>query len=101
MISIATYIKKLSILALASVLMACGNSEEKKTKYMEEGKHLFEAGEFKKAQLSFKNVLQIDPKHIEARYQSAEVASKLGELQAAVGNYQAVIGQDPKHLMSG
>ena len=92
--------KKLLIVALISMLTACGGSEERKAKYMEEGKQLFTEGDYKKAQLSFKNVLQIDPKDIEARYQMAEALSKLGELQPAVGQYLAVIGEDPKHLMS-
>jgi tetratricopeptide (TPR) repeat protein len=93
-------LKKLSIVALVCLLTACGGSDERKTKYMEEGKQLFAAGDFQKAKLSFKNVLQIDPKHIDARYQLGETASKLGELQDAVNQYLAIINQDPKHLMS-
>ena len=93
-------LKKLSIVVLVSLLTACGGSEERKSKYMEEGKQLFAAGDYKKAQLSYKNVLQIDPKHIEARFQMAESLSKLGEVQEAVSHYLAVIGQDPKHVMS-
>ena len=79
-------LKKLFIVALLSLLTACGGSEERKAKYMAEGKQLFAAGDYQKAQLSFKNVLQIDPKDIEARYQMAEALSKLGEIQNAVGS---------------
>ena len=57
--------KKLFIVALVSLLTACGGSEERKAKYMVEGKQLFASGDYQKAQLSFKNVLQIDPKDIE------------------------------------
>ncbi|WP_262963887.1 tetratricopeptide repeat protein [Methylobacter psychrophilus] len=92
--------KKLLIVAMVGLLAACGGAEERKAKYMDEGKQLFTAGDYQKAQLSFKNVLQIDPKDVEARYQMAEALSKLGEIQNAVGQYMAVIGEDPKHLMS-
>ena len=92
--------KKLLVVALVSLLTACGGSEERKAKYMEEGSKLFTAGDYQKAQLSFKNVLQMDPKDVEARYQMAESLSKLGELQNAVSQYMAVIGEDPKHLLS-
>lgn len=94
-------LRNLLVLCLASVfLIACGGSEERKAKYMEEGKQLFREGNYEKAHLAFKNVLQIDPKDIESRYQMAEALSKLGEIQKAVGQYQAVINEDPKHLMS-
>ncbi len=92
--------RKILVLALAGLLVACGGSEERKAKYMEEGKHLYDEGNYKKALLSYKNVLQIDPKDAEARYQLAESTSKLGEIEAAVGQYRAVIDLDPKHLMS-
>ncbi|MDD5579703.1 MAG: tetratricopeptide repeat protein [Methylobacter sp.] len=94
-------LRSLIVLCLASVLlMACGGSEERKAKYMEEGKQLFLEGNYEKAHLAFKNVLQIDPKDIESRYQMGEALSKLGEIQKAAGQYMAVIQEDPKHLMS-
>jgi tetratricopeptide (TPR) repeat protein len=93
-------LKKLFIVALVTLLTACGGSDERKAKYMAEGKQLVAAGDYKKAQLSFKNVLQIDPKDLEAHYQIAETSTKLGELQNAVSEYLAVINNDPKHLMS-
>jgi Tfp pilus assembly protein PilF len=100
MIPIVPDLKKLLIVALVAVLTACGGSDERKAKYLAEGKQLFAAGDYKKAQLSFKNVLQIDPKDLEAHYQMAETSSKLGEIQNAVSEYLAVISNDPKHLMS-
>jgi len=66
MLPIAPLSKKLLILALVSMLAACGGSEERKANYMKEGKQLFDAGDYQKAMLSYKNVLQIDPKDVEA-----------------------------------
>ena len=93
-------LKQIAVVSLMGLLMACGGSGERKIKYMNEGKRLYESGDYQKAQLSFKNVLQIDPKDLEARYQMGEAESKLGEIQHAVNQYLAVINEDPKHLMS-
>ncbi len=97
---IRSYSKKLLIGIMVSGLLACGGSEERKAKYMEEGKQLFKEGNYEKAKLAFKNVLQIDPKDVESRFQMAESLSKLGDIQAAVGQYMAVIGEAPNHIMS-
>ena len=85
MLTIVPLSKKLLILALVGMLVACGGSEERKAKYMEEGKQLLAEGNYQKAMLSYKNVLQIDPKDVDARYQMAEAQSKLGELQGEIG----------------
>jgi tetratricopeptide (TPR) repeat protein len=93
-------LRNLMLFLLVSALIACGGKEERKAKYMAEGKTLFKAGNYEKAKLAFKNVLQIDPKDTESRFQMAESLSKLGDVQTAVGHYMAVINEDPKHLMS-
>jgi len=100
MMSIWHFSKKIVLVLAVSSLVACGGSEERKAKYMEEGKQLFKEGNYEKAKLAFKNVLQIDPKDIESRYEMAESLSKLGDIQNAVGQYMAVIGEAPKHVMS-
>lgn len=100
MVSIRHFSKKLLIVFMVNALLACGGSEERKAKYMEEGKQLFKEGNYEKAKLAFKNVLQIDPKDVESRYEMAESLSKLGDIQNAVGQYMAVIGEAPKHVMS-
>lgn len=100
MTSPTSLIKNLAVLTLAASLVACSGSEERKAKYLDEGKKLFAAGDYKKAQISFKNVLQIDPKNVEARYEMAETSRQLGDLQGAVGQYLAVVGEDPKHSMA-
>ena len=92
--------KKITLVSAVCLLVACGGSEERKSRYMQEGKQLFTEGNYQKAMLSYKNVLQIDPKDPEARYQMAEALNKMGELQNAVSQYLAVIGEDPKHVMS-
>ena len=53
--------KKITLVSAVCLLVACGGSEERKSRYMQEGKQLFTEGNYQKAMLSYKNVLQIDP----------------------------------------
>jgi len=100
MMSIWHVLRVVVISLFLITLLACGGKEERKAKYMEEGKLLLQEGKYEKAKLAFKNVLQIDPKDIESRYQIAETMNKLGEIKSAVGHYMVVITQEPKHLMA-
>ena len=78
-----TILRNLGIAVLTTGLVACDGADERKAKYMEEGSQLFQAGDYEKAQLAYKNVLQIDPKHWESRYQMAETLSKQGKIENA------------------
>ena len=60
---------------MISGLAACGGAEDRKAKYFERGKELFEQGNYVKSELEFKNVLQIDPKQAEARNQQVAIRS--------------------------
>lgn len=93
-------LRNLGIAVLATGLMACNGAEERKAKYMDEGKQLFQAGDYEKAQLAFKNVLQIDPKDWESRYQMAETYSKQGKIENAFKEYNTVVAYDENHVMA-
>jgi len=54
-------------LLLSTVLLGCGDAEEQKAKYLDRGKSFYAEENFEKARVEFKNVLQIDPKDVEAR----------------------------------
>ncbi len=81
-------------------LVACGDVEERKAKYMQQGNELFAEGRYDKALLAFKNVLQIDPKDSESRLQLAETLAKQGSLREAFAHYRAIIAADEGHVMS-
>ena len=53
---------------MLAAMLACGSREEKKMKLFEKGKTLYEQGDYVKAQLEFKNALQIDPKYADGYY---------------------------------
>jgi tetratricopeptide (TPR) repeat protein len=90
-------LKKLAPVLLAVTLAACGGAEDRKAAYMEKGQALYDAGDFDKARLEFKNVLQIDPKDIPSRFMLAQTLEKLQDWRGAAGHYLGVIEADPTH----
>jgi tetratricopeptide (TPR) repeat protein len=90
----------LVLVTLAAALVACSGSEAKKAKFMEKGKALIEAGDYKMARLEFKNALQIDPKLVEAHYLLGMVALKEKDFKAAMGSLNKAVSLDPNHLSS-
>jgi Tfp pilus assembly protein PilF len=65
------HIKVLSLallVGMTSMLISCGGAEDRKAKYFESGMELYEEGNYVKARLEFRNVLQIDPKDVEGLF---------------------------------
>ena len=85
-------------LVTLTLLVACGDAEEQKAKYLERGKTYFAEENFEKARVEFKNVLQIDPKNIEARYMLAQIHEEKRNFRAAFKNYLRVVEEDPAHV---
>jgi len=83
---------------LVLVLAGCGGADERKASYMDRGAQLVEEGNFEKAQLEFKNALQIDPKDADAHYQLGLILEKLGEWRPAMSQFLAVIKLDKTHV---
>lgn len=92
--------KDIAIAVLICGLAACNGADERKAKYMEEGLQLMKEGDYEKAQLAFKNVIQIDPKHWESHYQIAEAFSKQGKIENAFKEYNAIVANDDNHVMA-
>ena len=92
--------KHICLVLLFVALTACGGAEGRKSAYMQKGQGFFDSGSYEKARVEFKNVLQIDPKDVPARYMLAQTLEKLGDIRGAAGFYLAVIEADPKHRES-
>ena len=87
------------VLSLAIVsLIGCGGAEDRKAKHFERAKSLYEQGNYVKARLEFKNVLQIDPKHVESLYMLGQVAESEQDFAAAYRNYNRAVKLDPEHV---
>ena len=64
---------------------------------MQKAQTLYAEGNYEKARLEYKNVLQIDPKDVPARFGLAQTLEKLQDWRGAAGMYLAVIEADPSH----
>jgi len=73
----------LAIAIVATLLAACGDSNEREAKYLKRGEALFESGEYEKARLEFKNAAQIKPTSPEVRYRLGLVDEAEGDLRNA------------------
>jgi len=85
-----------AIMAVA-MLLACGGPEEKKLKFYNKGKALFEKGDYVKAKLELKNALQIDPKYADAYYMFGMVALRTQDFKGAYGNFLKVVELSPQN----
>ena len=99
--SFSCAVKAFSSLLIIASLVACGGAEERKEKYLSKSRAYLEAKDYDKARIEAKNVLQIDPKNVEAYYivgkiheannqfvkAMGEVASKYGYTLADLGFY--------------
>lgn len=91
-------ISRLVIAALTISLASCGGAAERKAKYLEKGQLLYEQGNYEKAQLELRNVLQIDPKDSQARFLLGKVLEQKQEYPKAAGHYLALIEQNPNSV---
>ena len=83
-----------TLMLVTILLMACGGKEERKAAYMERGKAYLAENNYGKANIEFKNVIQIDPKTAEAIYLIGVIAEKRKNWRAAFNNYQRAFNLD-------
>src|ERR1044071_9235419 len=72
-------------------LAGCGGADARRATHMERGEKYYAEGNYEKARVEFRNALQITPNDAQARYMSARVAERLGDIRGAAGLYQSVI----------
>lgn len=88
----------LAVLLVTAHLAGCGGVDDRKAAYLKRGQELVEQGDYEKARLEFRNVLQIDPKDLHAHFALAKVLEKLENWQAALVEYQRVLRLDEQHV---
>ena len=74
------------LIALAFIAIGCSSDGEKKASHLEKGETYFEIGEYKSAELEFRNAIQIDPEFVDAYERLGETYLKLGDPRGAFRN---------------
>lgn len=85
------------LVVMTMLMISCADVEENKGRYFEKGLQEFSAGEYEKARLNFKNILQIDPNDADARYYLGFTFEKMENYPKAVNNYREALNQNPSH----
>jgi Flp pilus assembly protein TadD len=86
------------VVTVAVLLSGCGGAKSRLASHMKRGQDYFQAGDFAKASVEFRNAMQIDPKDPQARVKAAEAAEKQGQLRGAYGLLQSVVEDHPENV---
>jgi tetratricopeptide (TPR) repeat protein len=89
----------LGIVALIAVMItvSCSGPEQKKAKFYNKGKALYEKAEYAKARLEFKNAIQIDVKYADAYHMLGMTALRSGDPRGAYGSFSKAVELNPQH----
>jgi len=85
-------------LTVILTLSACGGGEGRQQEYLERAQGHLEAGNYDKAKVDIKNVLQINPNNAEAYYLMALVEEREQNWQPMFGNLSKAVELVPAHL---
>ncbi len=78
--------------------MGCASDEEKKAEHLKKGQGYFESGEFKSADIEFKNAVQLDPKSVDGYIHLGRTAMKLGQAREAFNAFMNASKLDPDNI---
>lgn len=79
-------------------LCSCSSKEDKKAAHIQKGNDYFEAEEYKKAEIEFKNALQIDGTDIPTQIKLGNTFMKLGQVKQAFSVFSAVEKKEPDNI---
>ncbi|HWW78038.1 MAG TPA: tetratricopeptide repeat protein [Steroidobacteraceae bacterium] len=86
----------LAVFATLVALAGCGNSHSRYESHMARARQYLAAGNLDKANIEFRNALQIEPHNADALYFNGRVAERRGAIHEAVDFYQAAVDAHPK-----
>jgi tetratricopeptide (TPR) repeat protein len=88
-----------TVLASSCILLGgCGGAQSRYASHMKRGQDYFDQGDFSKANVEFRNALQIEPKDSIARLAAGRALVHLDRPREAWGAFQAVVDADPNNL---
>jgi tetratricopeptide (TPR) repeat protein len=82
----------------AALLAGCSSKQEQLASHLQKGRDYLAQGNYDKARVELKNVLQIDPKQAQAYYVLGEIEEQQHNLQRAFGAYQKAQELDPTDM---
>lgn len=88
----------LILLIMLISLCGCSSKEDKKAAHIRKGSDYFEAREYKKAEIEFKNALQIDDTDIQTLIKLGNTSMKLGLVRQAFSVFSTVEKNDPENI---
>ncbi len=88
----------LLVTAAGLSLAACDSAEDRAAAHYESGMELLEEGNAAKAQLEFRNVIKLQPEHVEARYELASWLKGQNDIRGAVGQYRSILELKKDHV---
>ena len=84
-----------AILLICLALTSCSSPDEKEARHMRKGNALFEAGEYEKARIEYKNALKIKPTEAEIFYRLGLVEEAENNFRDAFNGFTRAEQQDP------
>ncbi len=86
------------LLSATLVLAACESSEERAQKHYESGLALMEQGDVARAEVEFRNVFKLNPRHKDARLAYARTQRDAGKTRGAFKQYLTLVEFYPENL---
>ena len=76
----------------------CASDEDKKAEYLKSGRAYLDKGDYRAAEIEFKNAVQIDPEDAEAYIGLGTTYLKLGNAAMAYRAYSSAANLEPENL---
>lgn len=89
-----------SLVLSLMIMSGCSSPEDKANKFYENGLKLFEKGELVKANVEFKNALQLNRKMTKARWIQVQIAEKQNKSRQQYKLLNSVLVYEPNHLQA-
>jgi tetratricopeptide (TPR) repeat protein len=85
-------------LTFSLLLLACSSPQTSYSEHVQRGQSYLAQGNLQKAQVEFRNAMQVLPGRPDASVLAGQVAEELGDLRAAAALYQSAIDIDPHNV---
>ena len=89
---------KYVIIFIIIMMVGCGSSETRKTKFFDKGTEFFEKGDYGKAILNFQNAIKLDPQYADAYSSLGRCYLKLMNIQGAFKAFSTAVEINPEIL---